>query len=259
MKSNIKYFLLILSMFLTVSCSKAQYNSEFNYFSISGGLTHGLFNFQDLGETNKLLHIDGTNEQFINSDKLQANYSLGMNIGLYYNFDFRNNNMGITSGVQYHLIPTSRSYISDPSEFNIKENNLISSISLPLFFKYGKDFYEPMRYLFIGVQANYYLVGKSNYKYLSGTVKYKLSNKMLIDFTPGFFVGFNYNILNVKIEYSPFQVLKEGPLNTGDISENKGLSKHFIFLQTNINIPVNTWSRYDPIDQMIIWIRRLFR
>jgi hypothetical protein len=184
---------------------------------------------------------------------------LGFNVGIYYNIDFRNDDMGLTGGLQYQLHPYKTKYVTELDEISVYEKNLISSISLPIYFKYGRKFYEPMRYISLGAQINYYFGGKVNYEYLNESTDLKIKKSMLSDLSPGFFVGFNYGKINVKFEYTPNLIVKESPIFSENFTDNNGHSKHFISLQTNINIPLNPWTRFPLIHEYPIWIRRLLK
>ncbi len=253
-----KKLYLILLLVVTYLSSSAQYSEEYRYFSVSGGITHGLFNTQQLGETSKLLLIDKTYEQLINMDIIQFHYGIGYNFGLYYNIDSKNDNIGATVGAQYQLNSYKTDYFVELYEYEILETNKISSISLPLYFKYGKNYYERMRYLFLGVQANFYITGKSNYEYINGTANYKLSKNMLSDISPGFFIGFNYLKMNLKVEYTPGSIIKKSPILAGNLSDINGHSDNFISLQTNINIPLNSWNTFRTPNRLLFWIMKTF-
>jgi hypothetical protein len=255
-----KYLILIWALFLTGFSLTAQSYSEFRYFSFSGGMTHGFLNIQELGKTNKLLFIGGSKRQLINKSNKQLYYASGINLGLFYNLDFKNGNMGIVTGLQYQLTPYKTKYFTESNNYEITEKNLIRTISLPVYFKYGKEFYIRMRYLFFGVQANYYLAGKATYIYLDETNEFNLAKDMLANFSPEFFIGFNYNVLNLKVGYSPFQIIKDSPIYIDNLSEINGHSKHFISLQTNINIPLNSWTHRNPPSyiRIMMWFKRAF-
>jgi len=259
MKIRLKYILFILIIIFCHTNSEAQWKNEYNYFSFSGGITNGIVNNQDLGITNKSLLIDTTYEYLINKDKTQFRYAMGFNLGIYYNMDFKNDDMGFTIGLQYQLMPYKTTYFSEIDDSEIREKNLIRTFSLPIYFKYGDRFYEPMRYIFFGLQPNYYFGGKLHYEFINGSTSYNLSKEMLTGFSMGFLLGFNYSIFNLRVEYTPGTIIKDGPINVVNYSNNNGHSKHFFSVQTNINIPLNSWTRFPRVQDFEMWMRRLLK
>ena len=195
---------MFLLLFSIVTNSEAQSNSEFNYFSVSGGIIHSLGTFHETGETSKAFVTTQSYEQLISKDQFRLIYELAYNLGLFYHHDFKNDDMGLALGIHYQNYPYKSIFYTEISDYELSESTNIHTLSLPIYFKYGKKFYEPMRYLYFGAQINYHFKGKQFYDYTFGHITYYLTKDELNNLTPSFFIGFNYKILKLIFTILPY-------------------------------------------------------
>ena len=62
---------------------------------------------------------------------------------------------------------------------------------------------------------------------------------------------------NIKIEYLPSYLITGSPLEIVNLSENEGHANNFIFINTNLNLPLFSNYRYTFFESTGMWLRRI--
>ena len=243
-----KFFILTtVFLFFVYSNIKAQIDKEYNYFSVSSGIINSFGSFHKKGATSKFVFTDNDTEEFISKNKFNFSYNFSINSGVYFHHDLRNNNWGFVTGLNYQNYVFNTVYYTSVSDIKVNEITKINSFSLPVYVKYGKSFYEKMNYSFFGVQFNYNYLLKQIFKSKIQMPEVKFEKFFYNQFTPCFFIGYNYLIINLKLEYHPVSFIDINVIDNG---------KNFIFLTININLYPSRYRREPGIRN---WLRRLVK
>ncbi len=244
-----KFFILII-VFLSFIYSniKAQVDTEYNYFSISAGIINSFGSFHQIGETSKFVSAGKDLEELISKNRFHFSYNFSLNGGVYFHHDLKNNNWGFVTGLKYQNFKFNSIYYTALSDIKIIETTKVNSFSLPLYIKYGKKFYEKMNYSFAGAQLNYNYSLKQIFKSEIQISDVKFDKIFFKQFTPGFFIGYNYGFLNLKFEYYPVSFIDI------EVIDN---AKNILFFSLNINVFPNS-RIYRPIP-LFGWFKLLFK
>jgi len=243
-----KFFIFItVFLFFVYSNIKAQIDTEYNYFSVSAGLINSFGSFHKRGESFKFILTNNNTEELISKNRFHFSYNLSLNGGVYFHHDLKNNNWGVVTGLNYQNYIFNSVYYTSVSDIKVKEITKTNSFSLPVYVKYGKNIYEKMNYSFFGVQLNYNYSLKQTFKSKIQLPEVKFDKIFYNQFTPSFFIGYNYLFINMKFEYHLVSFIDIDFIDNGN---------NLIFLTLNFNLYPSRYRREPGIRN---WLRRLFK
>lgn len=260
----------ILIISLIIFCSGAlfaQWDSEYDYFSLKFGATNTVFSGQPDTLLNKMLVAKNGFDQYqlFPDTGFNFNYVPGYYASFIYNHDLKNNNVGVSIGIDYKMYGTAANfYTSSIPEYTYREVYKVSQVSLPAFIRYGKKFYETQKYIYGGVSYNYNLmISKSEQVSYSETGKIVEINKDILKKSNiSAIAGFNYMFLNIELNYVFGSFLsKDYTLDLPDGSEIKpyeGQPNHAFIIKTGLTVPINSWTPR-KIYAIEMWFRRLLK
>jgi len=262
MKKSIFLIFIFISTY-----SFSQWDSEYNYFSLKLGATHTMFTPQPEVLANQmLLSNDGKDNYLLYPDSgFNLNYVPGYYGTFIFNHDLKNNNVGISIGLGYKTYGISAKYHTNslPTQNTLREVYNVSQLTVPVYVKYGKKFYETQKYFYAGASYSYNLFfSKTEYVSYSKIIKrtqptdYK---DMLNKTSLAAVVGFNYMFFNIEANYVFGNFLSK---TYNDPSLNiipfAGQPQGILMLKTGVTIPLNNWT-YRKVYAAESWIRRILR
>ncbi len=264
-----KKSIIILSLFILSSLSAfAQWNNEYDYFSLKAGATHTLFTPQPGDMPNKMVYAKNGYDQyqvFPDTTKFNFNYAPGYYVSFMYNHDLKNNKIGLSIGLDYRMYGIVSNYTAKAiPEFSYREIYRGSQISLPFYIKYGKKFYESQRYLYFGGSLNYNLflskTEKPSYSETSKSIK--LDKAALKKSNFNLLLGFNYMFFNFEVGYVFGNFLSKNysmELPDGStIKPYETQAKNNFLFKTGITIPLNSWTPR-KVYAIEMWFRRILK
>ncbi len=245
---NIKIPILIILLqllALTLSAQDAVDNSEYRYFSVKFGIVNNVVPFPQ-GDENLLMRTPLGDMVTVPTHTI--NYAPGASFSLHYHIDAKTNTFGLVLGVQVLNYGYSVQYMSRDSNFSAIDMFRSTSVAIPLYIKYNPvDIFYNQAYLTIGLKQ-YINLKVEEYQLGSWMEEVKvnsLSQAQIHRFTSAFFVGVNYNVFYLNLEYN-FKsfVNKDFKTATGE-----GVVRPFsnvdyrmkIYLTFGMNIPLNRW------------------
>lgn len=260
MKKSILIFLILFSSTYGFS----QFNSEFDYFTFKAGAIHTVFTPQPDTLPNKMvLAPNGIDHlQAFPDSGFHMNYSPGYYAGLYFNHDLQNDNLGISVGVEYKMYGITSHFYTIP-DHTLKEVNRVSSVSVPVYIKFGQKFYEPQKYIYAGASISYNLFATKTEKvsYIEDARTTKIDNTHIRKTNVAAILGFNYMFFNVEANYVFGNFLSSDytiGLGNYDVQPYAVQPKGVFYIKTGLAIPINSWTsrKWYAIEQ---WVRRLLR
>ncbi len=262
-----KSFLIISIFILSASTVFAQWDSEYDYFSLKFGAVNTIFTGQPDTLVNKMLVAKNGYDQYrlFPDTGFNFNYVPGYYASFIYNHDLKNNNAGVSLGIDYRMYGTAANYYTEsiPS-YTYREVYKVAQISIPAYIRYGKKFYETQKYVYGGFSFNYNLSA-----FISETVSYteagktvevdrdalKTSNVSLIG-------GFNFMFFNFEANYVLGGFLsKDYTMDLADgttITPYEGQPGGAFFIKTGLTLPLNSWTPR-KIYAIEMWFRRLLK
>lgn len=260
----------LLVLLLMVSYSWAQKN-EYQYIGLRFGAIHG-FSGQPEMNPNKYLLAPGVYDELTQTtafEEMQLSplskylgYTPGFNASLLYHFDFRSDNGGIFTGLDYNFSGISSKYETTyaTNHHTLKETHRMHMVGLPIAVKYGPKIWDTQRYVFGGVQVNYIVamnaVQKVDWNTTPSSTKLESGEYKKINFS--IFFGFNYSAFNVQFDFYPKSIFDKtytvsDPVTGGDYLKYDGQVEKFFTIKTSINIP------YGWLSEQSFWWRRKLR
>ncbi|MCF6183268.1 MAG: PorT family protein [Bacteroidales bacterium] len=264
-----KKSILIIS-FLIVSSGAlfAQWDSEYDYFSLKFGATNTLFTGQPDPLANKILIAKNGYDQYqlFPDTSFNINYVPGYYGSFIYNHDLKNNNVGVSIGIDYRMYGTASNYYTKtlPDKYTYREVYKVSQISVPAYIRYGKKFYETQKYIYGGFSFNYNLLLSKNEQvsYTETGQTIKLDKDMLRKSNVSAIVGFNFMFFNFEADYVFGSFLsKDYTMDLADgniIKPYEGQPNHAFFIKAGITLPLNSWTPR-KVYAIEMWFRRLLR
>ncbi len=241
MKKSIWLSILLMFVFFSL---KAQKN-EYRYMAIKVGITH---NYNFFAGTENIDFMFKTPEGDMKQiSKSAFNYIPGGSVNLHYHLDSKTDKYGFIIGLEYQNNGSRSKYESENKNYSLVDQYRVQAVGLPFIVKFGgKNIYINQKYLFVGVQYNYYIISQNiqksswNKQVYSHALSAEEKNKSGV----AAFLGFNYNIFNVQLEFwttnfvfPEYSVTVDG-INLKPYSHIPGYN---LFLKTSINIPLNRW------------------
>ncbi len=262
-----KSLLIISVLILSSSTIFAQWDSEYDYFSFKFGVTNTMFTGQPDTLLNKMLVAKNGYDQYqlFPDTDFNLNYVPGYYASFIYNHDLKNNNVGVSIGVDYRMYGISANYYTQSiPEYTYREVYKVSQISVPAYIRYGKKFYETQKYIYGGFSFNYnLLLSKSEQVSYTETNKtIELDKDAMKTSNVSAIAGFNYMFFNVEFDYVFGNFLsKDYTTDLADgttIKPYEGQPNNTFFIKTGITLPINSWTPR-KVYAIEMWFRRLLK
>ncbi|NPA68846.1 MAG: PorT family protein [Chlorobi bacterium] len=262
-----KSILIISLIILSSTVSFAQWDSEYDYFSLKFGATNTMFTSQPDTLLNKMLVAKNGYDQYqlFPETDFNLNYVPGYYASFIYNHDLKNNNAGVSLGVDYRMYGTAADYYTNSiPEYTYKETYKVSQIAVPVYIRYGKRFYEKQKYIYGGVSFNYNI---SVYKteevsYTESSKNIDVTKDALKSANVSGIAGFNYMFFNVELNYVFGGFLSEDYTEIMDdgaeVTPYAGQPGSAFFIKTGITLPLNSWTPR-KVYAIEMWFRRLLK
>jgi len=238
---------IIIGFIFITSYSYAQFNSEFDYFTLKLGAIHGILDAQPEHYANKMIEIKGLQYQLF-PDSNSFSYVPGFYGTFLFNHDLQNDNVGLSIGLEYKMYGISAKYSTFDDRYKLLESHYVSQVSVPFYIKYGKDFYEPQKYVYIGGTYNYNLSLTKTEKLNSteDTKTIKLSKDMLSKSNFAVILGFNYMFFNLQADYVMGNFLSRNFEETYDDGSTgrpfEVQPRNYLIIRTGFTFPINSWT-----------------
>ncbi len=234
-----KYLFILFSLLLSLQAFSQK--SEYQYFSLRLGYSQG-FSGQPGFMANKYLNTPAGEMQLTPVDSY-IGYMPGFVGNLYYHFDFPTDMAGIMFGVEYNNYGVSSKYETVNGAYTMIEQHRINAIGVPIAFKMGPKFYKKQRYGYLGAQFNYNLDMKVNQKVSwTNTASSAKVSEALNSTSMGFFVGFNWMVLNIQFDYMPGSFFnKDYILPDNNITPYATQADNMYYLKVSFHTPTNDW------------------
>ncbi len=238
---------IIILFILLSSITFGQLNSEFDYFSLKLGAVHGVLDAQPDYFANKMLERNDNQYQLF-PDSFYIGYVPGLYGSMLFSHDLQNDNVGLSVGLEYKLYGISAKYSTMNEVYSLVERHYVHQVSVPFYIKYGKDFYEPQRYVYIGGAFNYNMSIFKTEKTSSTEVlrSMKLAPEMLNKMNFSVIAGFNYMFFNLQADYVLGNFLSpnyEETYNDGSTAKPYEVQpKRYLIIKTGFTFPINSWT-----------------
>ena len=258
MKKSIILIFIFISFF-----AHSQFNSEFDYFSLKLGAVHSIFDAQPDLLPNKMLEYNGNQYQLF-PDSSYFGYVPGYYGSLLFNHDLRNDNLGLTVGLEYKMYGISAKYETLNGTHWLKENHKVSQVSVPFYIKIGRKFYEPQKYIYVGGSFSYnlFLTKTEKVDFTEDLRNIQLSKDMLNKSNFSAIVGFNYMFFNLQADYvfgnflsSTFQ---EDFSDGSSVRPFEGQPQGILIIRTGLTFPLNSWTPR-KIYSIQTWLQRILK
>lgn len=259
-----KKSIIILLILFTSSYGFSQFKSEFDYFTIKAGAIHTLFTPQPDTLPNKMMYDQNGIDhlQAFPDSGFHINYSPGYYGALYFNHDLKNDNVGISVGVEYRMYGITSNFYSIPG-YTLKEINRVSQVTVPVYIKFGQKFYEPQKYMYAGASVSYNLFATKVEKvsYTEDIKITKYDNSVLRKTNVAAILGFNYMFFNIEANYVFGNFLSKDYTTTYgnfDVKPYAVQPQGSLFIKTGLAFPINSWTprKIYAVQQ---WFRRIFK
>ena len=192
-------------------------------------------------------------------------YAPGYYAAVMYNYDLKNDKIGMVFGVEYTNYGLAVKYKSPDSAFSMIQKHMVSRVSIPVYVKIGKGFYKKQNYLYIGMRYDRNILHYKTEE-ASGSSDIKIvnvSNDMLNNQNFTAILGLNYMFINVEANY-----VLGGFLNkdyTVYLYNNNKMIKPYenypwgsLFISTGLTVPLNSWSSRQ-LYLFEMWFKRIFK
>lgn len=258
-------FLIIILTTTLYSYSQTSVNkgakSEYRFFGIKAGVTHN-FSFP-LIENDYVLLKTPKGDMLKSFNIVPFTYTPGANFSIIYNFDFKNDQAGVVFGAEFSNFGFSNSYRSLELNYVVTEAMRVTTLSIPVYLKFGDNIYKNQLYGTFGLQYNMYLSTKviqnANWNEMNyiGTVDKQASRTSSFSLI----AGFNYNVYFLNLQFlTPNFIAKDYSTITeeGTVRPYQHINfTNSLYLTTGVNIPLTRWltARNWTAEQ----IRRFFK
>ena len=262
-----KSILIISLLIISSGALFAQWDSEYDYFSLKFGATNTLFTPQPDSLLNKMVYAKNGYDQYrlFPDTGFNFNYVTGYYGSFIYNHDLKNNNAGVSLGIDYRMYGTAANYYTASiPEYTYREVFKVSQISVPAYIRYGKKFYETQKYIYGGFSFNYnFMISETQQVSYSTTPKnIEVSKEAIKTSNVSAIAGFNYMFFNFEANYVIGGFLSpdfEQELSDGSVVTPYSVQpKHAFFIKTGLTIPLNSWTPR-KIYAIEMWFRRLLK
>lgn len=191
-------------------------------------------------------------------------YSPGASAGFFYNFDLKNDKIGIVIGVEAQNFGFSNKYITLDNQYKVISNFRATSLNLPFYLKFwNSDIYKTQTYMTagFGYQMFYSVYNYQFANWNSFTNIRKLSQQEVIK--NGYFaqIGFNTTIFFFNLRYNLSNFLNPDYIYLTDEGSLKPYSAinftNSIYAEIGLNLPLTRWltTNYWTAEK----IRRFFK
>jgi len=243
MKKIIIAFALIIA-----SLSNIYSQSEYRYFVFRIGANHNFLSSQPKTSLNRYLDVEGIGNlklvpamEATNSRYIDYNFNVVADIYLHY--DLTGDRMGLVLGGEYATNSITAKYISTDGKYWVEETFKAQSIGIPFFIKMGKDIYDAQRYFFVGGQynINFDLTEKQT-NWADKTYTLTKQGQKLRKGTITAFIGFNFLIFNLQLDYTPHFFLNADYTDADGLKPYKDYTGGYFSFKTSLNIPISEWT-----------------
>ncbi len=245
MKQKRFIILVVLLLFTVVSLWAQSDKKEYRYFAVKLGLVN---NFVPFPEPNDNLLVRTPLGDMALTTRPTINYTPGAAFSVHYHIDANTNRFGIVIGGQVQNFGYSIQYMSVDSSFYATDMFRSTSIVIPIYIKYNpKDIFINQTYLTVGFKQ-YINLSVKEYQYgtwVEGVNVNTLTQAQVHRMTSSFFLGVNYSVYYLDIEYSLRNFVNKDFKTT----TSEGVVRPFsnidyrmnIYLTAGVNIPLNRW------------------
>ncbi len=235
----------LLIIFTTIiSTTFAQW--EFRYFVLKAGAVHQIMSPQPDTLNNLFLNTADGQMRLTPDTAFFVDYVPGFHADLHFHFDFSNDKGGIVLGAEYQNTGISAKYRTVYGDYTLIQTHRINSVGIPVFLKFGNEIFNKQKYFFAGLKYNFnFAVQVTDKVNWSITPRSKwLTDNEFVSNNLTFFIGFNYMVLNIQLDFMPTTFLnKEYPLTlNGTVKPYSTQPDKIFFLKTSINVPLSKWT-----------------
>lgn len=239
----------ILSITLvSTSFSQRGRNEEYRYPSIKVGLTNSFLDRQPDSIGYKFL-LTPLGEMQLIPDEEYFGYVPGYYASFVYNYDLKSGNIGVVVGGSYNYYGISTKYHTVNNDYWLIENQSVTSVSIPVYVKFGSDFYEKQLYFYAGgsYSVNLFLHQTEEVGWQTDILKTNMDKNMLARRNLSGILGFNYMFINIEANYvlggflnSEYQEqLYDGAVQFEPYAK---FPKSLLYIKAGITMPLNSWT-----------------
>ncbi|MBQ3657234.1 MAG: outer membrane beta-barrel protein [Bacteroidales bacterium] len=223
--------------------------TEYRYPNFVLGLNH-CFGSSIGGQTETLLiHYPGRGD--VPQEKKGFSYTPGIQAGVLYNIDFKNNTTGVVVGgeiIDYgfqnkYKCTANSDYNRAEGDYMVKETFRSIGLQIPVMLKFSSsDIYRDMSYAYIGVKPTLNFMTSKGQKVSWSDEKFgkKLESGEKNTFSVAATFGFNYNIFSFNVNYMFMEFVNSKFEDEHGKSPYKGIKGH-IYVCTSLNVPMTRW------------------
>lgn len=260
-----KYILtgIIISLSAILAFGQQYGKSEFRYFSLKAGVTHGMLNSQP--EQFSYLFLDTpVGDMQLQSTDNYFDYVPGYYGGVIYNYDLKNDKVGFVVGAEYTNYGHAVEYKTNDERYSLTQKHMISRVSVPAYVKLGNNYYEKQNYLYLGMRYDrnilYQKAEEVNWSSRvnltdPGTDMINKQNMTAI-------FGLNYMFLNFEFNYVIGGFFNQEYSLFLDDGNTVKPYEHYpngnIFISTGVTVPLNSWSSRQ-VYLFNMWFRKVFQ
>jgi len=237
---------IILTIIFASILSGAFAQWEFRYFVLKVGATHQMMSPSPKAINNLFLNTQYGEMRLTPDTTFFVDYVPGFNVALHFHFDFSNDKGGIVIGAEYQNFGISSKYKSVYGDYSLIQTHRLNSIGIPIYLKFGNEIFNRQNYFFAGLKYNFNLAVRTT-DVVNWSIEHKskwLNDNEFVSNNLTFFVGFNYMIFNVQLDFMPTTFLnKEYTLNlNGSVKPYSTQPDKLFFLETSITVPLSKWT-----------------
>ncbi len=259
-------YILILTIFALFTATQSYAQWEFQYFTLRAGANHNALSAQPTYYSRLFLTTpDGMMKAKPSAQYID--YVPGVNAGLFFHWDFESDKGGLVIGGEIANLGFQSKYetyeekeyrngdIVDPSPVLEKANYScirtyrLTTFSIPVMLKFGREIYQDQQYMYVGGQYNMNLSLKTIDQGSWSTTKsiVKGTPDEIIKSNLVFFIGYNYSIFNIQLDYMMKNFLNPEFVYVDKISTAKykpygNQPQNLFYLKTSINLPLSEWT-----------------
>jgi hypothetical protein len=253
---------ILLITAISTSFSQWKKAEEYRYVSIKVGLTNSFLDKQPDSIGYKFLTTPLGEMQLI-PDLKYFGYTAGYYASVLYNYDLKSGNLGVVFGGSYNYYGISSKYHTPLSNYWLIEKQSSSSVSIPVYVKFGKDFYDKQFYFYAGgaYSMNLFLSQTEEVGWKTEIVRTKLDKNMLLRSNISGILGFNYMFLNIEANYVLGGFLnkeyEEILYTSTTFNPYEKFPKNVLYFKAGLTIPMNSWTPRQ-VYTIEAWFKRIF-
>jgi len=230
--------------------------NEYLYLSARAGFVHGVSFLSTKEFQYKFLHTP-IGEMPL-SPSSSVDYTAGYYGDILFNYDFdTNEDIGIVVGVGAQDYGISAKYMTSNEKYWYKEEYRATTVTVPVYFKYGKDHFEDMRYAYGGFKVIQNMAGRhlQQVSWAEANIKTveldKGKNLTVRNYAAT--LGFNYIFYHFEANYVVGSFLSEGsvvPLYNQnlEVQPYSVFPQGILYFKTGLNIPLSRWTMRKSYD-----------